>query len=557
MKKLYTTAFALLATGATTVSFGQSPRLVVVEHFTQASCGPCASQNPALEATLNSNSGDVIAVKHQVSWPGSDPMNAHYLAGPEDRRQFYGITGVPNTSMDGGAAGAPNTVVTGASIGARAAVPSPFDLVVSHNVTGGQIDVTVDVTCTQAVSGSDMRVMIAVVEREVIFSSAPGSNGETEFYNVLKQYIPGTAGTTVAGSWALNDNATINESWTLSNVYDNNQLSVIAWVQDFTGNEIHQGGYSAPVATNNLSAMAFGIEGLPREICGNTVAPSVIIRNSGGTDLTSLTINYDVNGVPAAPYQWTGNLAFLENETVALPAATFTPQATNTFTVALSAPNGGVDDYPSDDSNTATFAEAVEGGSLVEVTIVPDDYGSETTWEILDGNGTTLLSGGPYTDGQTTPEVATVSIPASGCFEFNIFDAFGDGICCDWGTGNYSVTAGGTTVLTGGAFASQEDRLFKVLFTDVVENELVSLFNIFPNPISDVSTVAISLSESADLAIEVYNTMGQLVHSEDKGSAQAGTHNFTLNFNNLESGVYFVNVLAGDSKVSKRVINIK
>jgi hypothetical protein len=557
MKKLYTTAFALLATGATTLSFGQSPRLVVVEHFTQASCGPCASQNPTLEATLNANSGDVIAVKNQVSWPGTDPMNLHYPAGPEDRRNFYSITGVPNTSMDGGAAGAPNTVVTTASIGARAAIPSPFTLDVSHVVSGGSIDVTVNVNCTQAVTGSDMRVMIAVVEREVIFASAPGSNGETEFHNVLKQYLPGTAGTNVAASWAVGDAQTVTESWTLSNVYDDNQLSVIAWVQDFSGNEIHQGGYSAPTATNNLSAMAFGIEGLPKEVCGNTVTPSVVIRNSGGTDLTSLTINYDVNGVPATPYQWTGNLAFLENATVALPAASFTPQANNTFNVSLSAPNGGVDDYPADDASSATFNEAVEGGSSVVVTIVPDNYGSETTWEIVDAIGTQIAAGGPYTDQQTTPEVTNVTMPITGCFEFNIFDSFGDGICCDWGTGNYTVVAGGVTVVSGGEFASEEERLFKILSVDVEETELVTMFNIFPNPTSDVTTLAVSLNQSADLAIEIYNAMGQLVYAADKGTTQAGNHNFTLDFNNLESGIYFVNVIAGDSKVSKRVTNIK
>jgi hypothetical protein len=43
-------------------AFGQN-RLVLVEHFTQASCGPCASQNPALKTLLDANNTKVVALK--------------------------------------------------------------------------------------------------------------------------------------------------------------------------------------------------------------------------------------------------------------------------------------------------------------------------------------------------------------------------------------------------------------------------------------------------------------------------------------------------------------
>lgn len=76
-------------------------RLVLLEHFTQASCAPCAVQNPALKVILDANPDKIVAIKYQTSWPGVDPMNA---ANPTDvaaRVQYYTVTGVPNSVMDG------------------------------------------------------------------------------------------------------------------------------------------------------------------------------------------------------------------------------------------------------------------------------------------------------------------------------------------------------------------------------------------------------------------------------------------------------------------------
>ena len=559
MKKLYSSALAIVAICASTVSFGQSPRLVLVEHFTQASCGPCASQNPTMEATLNANSGTVIDVKHQVSWPGSDPMNTHYPAGPEDRRNFYGVTGVPNTAMDGQGPGAPNTVVTTATIGTAAAVPSPFTIDVAHTVAGGSITVDVDVACTQAVSGN-LRLFIAVVENEIAFASAPGSNGETVFHNVLKQYIGagGTAGNTIAGSWAVSDNASYNESWTLSNVYDDNQLAVVAWIQDITTKEVHQAGYATPTASFTTNATADVITDVPAEACINGVAPTIRIKNNGGDDLTALTITYDVNGGTPMVYNWTGNLSFLGSEDVTLPAGGFTMAATNNLTVTLSNPNGITDEDPSDDVSTASFNQASSTtNTAVDITIVPDNYGSETTWEVKNSAGTTLYSGGPYVNGTTNPEVTNMTLSSTDCYEFIINDAYGDGICCAYGNGSYTIVSGGNTLLTGGEFGDTESRLFLVELSGIEENTFVNGLEVYPNPANGVAHVDINLTQATSVAVNVYNALGQIVYTNAEGQMTAGNHTFDVDFTNLESGIYLVDVITGSKKITTRVSNMK
>lgn len=49
-------------------------RWVLIEEFTNASCGPCASQNPGFHNYLQKNMNNVIPIVHRTSWPGADVM---------------------------------------------------------------------------------------------------------------------------------------------------------------------------------------------------------------------------------------------------------------------------------------------------------------------------------------------------------------------------------------------------------------------------------------------------------------------------------------------------
>ena len=67
MKKTLTLVALAVAGSA---AFGQAQRLVLFEEFTQASCGPCASQNPAFNTLLDANATKAVSIKYQTSWPG-------------------------------------------------------------------------------------------------------------------------------------------------------------------------------------------------------------------------------------------------------------------------------------------------------------------------------------------------------------------------------------------------------------------------------------------------------------------------------------------------------
>ena len=75
--------------------------------------------------------------------------------------------------------------------------------------------------------------------------------------------------------------------------------------------------------------------------------PEIVIQNTGSTNLTSLMINYWVEGSQnQETFQWSGNLSFMQKDTVKLPPdpQSLWNQSTNTiFNVTITSPNGGFD----------------------------------------------------------------------------------------------------------------------------------------------------------------------------------------------------------------------
>ncbi len=93
----------------------------------------------------------------------------------------------------------------------------------------------------------------------------------------------------------------------------------------------------------------------------------------------------------------------------------------------------------------------------INISITFDDYPEETSWDIRDLNNVVVSSGGTY---GSEPDGTTLIIDVclnDGCYDFTIYDSFGDGICCAYGAGSYTVTSQfGEILATGSAFGSLE-----------------------------------------------------------------------------------------------------
>lgn len=96
----------------------------------------------------------------------------------------------------------------------------------------------------------------------------------------------------------------------------------------------------------------------------------------------------------------------------------------------------------------------------VTVSITLDNYPGETTWDIKDGSGNVIASGGPYGSSPNGSTVSSQVCLVDACFDFTIYDSYGDGICCAYGSGSYSVSDANNTYASGGAFGSSETTNF-------------------------------------------------------------------------------------------------
>lgn len=342
-----------------TYAYSQSQRLVLVEAFSNASCGPCASQNPALNNTLATLTTDtVVSVKYQTNWPGVDPMNAQNPSEVASRVTYYNVTGVPTRKLDGNQGGS----ITTTTVKNRYNVSSPFTISVNHsfNALYDTVFITVTVTASQNFnSANTLKLHTAIVEKEINFSSPPGSNGETNFYSVMRKMLPDQNGTTLPQNWTNGQMQTVNFTAKVPwYIYNLNQFAVVAFIQNNTTQEVHQAGYSAPLTPalpTNLDAALNPFTNLPFITCGTSINPNVVLRNNGSSTLTSVKIYYKIDNDPEQIYNWTGNLAPAQTTNVSIgPLSGLTP-GSHKLTVYTAEPNAGVDYAPNNNYRTANF----------------------------------------------------------------------------------------------------------------------------------------------------------------------------------------------------------
>ncbi len=62
----------------------------------------------------------------------------------------------------------------------------------------------------------------------------------------------------------------------------------------------------------------------------------------------------------------------------------------------------------------------------------------------------------------------------------------------------------------------------------------------YPNPFNAMTTISVTLPETSELSMNVFNLMGEVVSELSNGKISAGTHEFSFDATNFSSGIYFV-----------------
>lgn len=280
LRRITTGALLLLPT----VMFAQSPRMVLVEEATNASCPPCAAQNPFFEYFLElpHSRATLIPITWHSNFPGRDVMNQAAPAMHDGRVQYYAVSGVPTVMVNGRIpnassgnfySGAPADTlgITLAADNARGTM-SPITLGISETRNGNEVTVSVNVSSTEALAGKTLRIV--AVEGHHYYANA-GSNGEKDFNMVSRAMLPGLAGTPL--EMAAGESKTVTETYTIDAGWNADEMYIVAFVQDEQTKEVMQAG------TNQTSAAV------------NSAQESTVISKTAGSEPTVWTGTLDTD----------------------------------------------------------------------------------------------------------------------------------------------------------------------------------------------------------------------------------------------------------------------
>jgi hypothetical protein len=290
--------------------------------------------------------------------------------------------------------------------------------------------------------------------------------------------------------------------------------------------------------------------------------PEVVIQNTGSDVLSSLTIEYWINNSPdKETFTWTGNLNFLEKETVSLPDPSSlwidTTSSNNVFYAEISNPNGLADGYSFNNNISSTF-ELPEIMPSVFALWFGTNNGmvnaftqeSETTWKFLDNNDNVVYSSGTlYANNQYRD---TLSFDGR-CYTFVINDADDDGLEF-W---NNNDGAGMVRFREIGASWIKND--FELDFGKylqyefMVEQAISSVDNqdynltIYPNPATNHLIINGDLSNFSELVIT--DNLGKVVLSE---VINKNSNSQKINIKSLAKGIYFIKI--DDGKIIRKIV---
>lgn len=322
-----------------------------------------------------------------------------------------------------------------------------------------------------------------------------------------------------------------------------------------------------PIAYGTNNAGIFELNpgyGFP-EICGNAhFAPAFSLTNLGAYPLVNATIQLKWNDNTVQSIDWQGNLNTYEAALVQFDSLELNQEGTLS-TVISNINNNTPDDDFSNNYNNLYYIESQHfNDTKVLLKIRTDTYGQETYWEVRDEVGNVVEHGGnslvgpdgggafplgvnpgPGAYASNSLIKDTLNLPAPGCYSIHFVDAYGDGMCCQYGNGYYklyNLDNPVTPLIVSGQFEAYDRHAFEaggIASSTHVQEEKIPVA-LFPNPASDHVLVKFMLEKSARLRFNILDLNGKSLLDSGIKDFPAGEQSFEFSVNNLPNGLYFL-----------------
>ena len=210
-------------------------------------------------------------------------------------------------------------------------------------------------------------------------------------------------------------------------------------------------------------------------------------------------------------------------------------------------------------SSAALNVTTLSATTGVTLTLNFDNYPEETSWEIQNSSGQVVASGGTYgsqADGSTL--VINQNLPA-GCYSLIVKDTYGDGMCCAWGNGSYSLAEGSNVLASGASFASTDTNNFCVGGASssrgdepisIADDNDPIVFNVtmYPNPVRGNEIKLLLKDEGVQKATYVIRDL------VGRNVREGVIENKSINVANLPKGMYLIEISNGHNTTTKKII---
>ena len=228
-------------------NFSAATKLVLIEDFANVSCIPCVQSNKIIESLTRVTYGPskLAAVKFPTDFPS--PSDPFYLAKSdycEARMSYYNIFFAPTTIIDGTLRpSSTDSIAVKNAIDQRLLTEARFDIEVIDSASAENYFVTINLILVNTTGlNLDETVMHSVItETDIEFEQPPGSNGETKFYDVMREMLPTNSGEVLSniiqrGELNFELENAIGSDWNIS------RLNTVVYIQDVNTKEVYQTG---------------------------------------------------------------------------------------------------------------------------------------------------------------------------------------------------------------------------------------------------------------------------------------------------------------------------
>ena len=112
-----------------------------------------------------------------------------------------------------------------------------------------------------------------------------------------------------------------------------------------------------------------------------------------------------------------------------------------------------------------------------------------------------------------------------------------------------------------GSWRAHLDDALEFFFPVVVGTEdfktelgIVQLFQNYPNPFTDQTTITYRLPENSKIELSVYNLFGKKLRILMDKRQSAGEHSIQFESGDFSSGIYFIKIRVGNIEVTRKMV---